>query len=236
MRQAAAAVQQSGERVREQRAAGHRPGHDVHRRQRGRTGSRRAGPAPRARSSTGGGTAGAGSGTRARGSRCRSRSARRPSAPSESLQGLERPLADVVRASSCTIASCAQRAPARARARPPPPGSRRATWPPTIVAATPPRSVQPPNGVFRDFDRNFVGIDGDLEVRREDRDVGRRPLAQRAARHAAGCARGWPTAARPCGSPRRAPGCTRRSNVSDTAVSSPTMPKGARSNSTRFSS
>ena len=32
------------------------------------------------------------------------------------------------------------------------------------------------------------------------------------------------------------PGCTRRSKVSDTAVSSPTIPNGARSNSTPFSS
>ena len=56
--------------------------------------------------------------------------------------------------------------------------------PPTIVAATPPRSVQPSNGVFFDFERIAAADDRDAQIRREDRDVGRRTLGQRSAGHA----------------------------------------------------
>ena len=43
--------------------------------------------------------------------------------------------------------------------------------PPTIVAATPPRSSQPSNGVFLERERNDRASTRTLEVRREDGDV-----------------------------------------------------------------
>src|SRR5439155_14169861 len=107
--------------------------------------------------------------------------------------------------------------------------------PPTIVAAAPPRSCQPSNGVFRDLDRI-------------------RAAETRTARSGATIvmSAGAPGASEPPATPRilagftdssstrRAsdtrPACTSRSRQSDTAVSRPVIPNGARSNSTCFSS
>src|SRR5262245_490605 len=107
--------------------------------------------------------------------------------------------------------------------------------PPTIVAATPPRSAQPSNGVFLDFD--FIawadtttvmsGARMDMSAAAPSDSV---PPATRMIRA------GFSDSS----SIRRAsdttPACTSRSKQSDTAVSSPVIPNGARSNSTRFSS
>ena len=108
--------------------------------------------------------------------------------------------------------------------------------PPTIVAATPPRSSQPSNGVFFDRDRSRAASIAHPQVRREDRDVGRRARRQRPARRRRGSAPDSPTAARPAAAAGSRPACTSRSSDSGTAVSRPTMPNGARSNSTFFSS
>src|SRR2546428_6460612 len=107
--------------------------------------------------------------------------------------------------------------------------------PPTIVAATPPRSSHPSNGVFFDRDRS-------ARASTRTRRSGARIVMSA----------GAPTANVPPGTRRiragftdsnstrrerrMTPGWTRRSKTSGTAVSSPTIPKGARSNSTFFSS
>ena len=44
-------------------------------------------------------------------------------------------------------------------------------------------SCQPSNGVFFDFDTSLAASNGGRQIRREDRDVGRRSLVERAARH-----------------------------------------------------
>src|SRR6185503_5116574 len=109
------------------------------------------------------------------------------------------------------------------------------TTPPTMVAATEPLSVHPSKGVFFDFDTSdrawiVTSVSGDSTVR----------------------SAGAPSAIVPPGSPSTragladssstnlgmltTPACTRRSRQSGTAVSSPTMPNGARSNSSAFSS
>ena len=108
--------------------------------------------------------------------------------------------------------------------------------PPTIVAATPPRSCQPSNGVFLDFRSHRCRRHGDRQIGRQDRDVGRRALRQRAARHDAESAPGSTDSSSISRDSEITPGCTRRSKQSETAVSSPVMPNGAWSNSTCFSS
>ena len=110
------------------------------------------------------------------------------------------------------------------------PPCRRRSWP-----ATPPRSCQPSNGVFLDFDRSAAALIVTLRS-------GARIVTSA----------GDPSASVPPGTPRMRAGftdssstirdsvirpvCTSRSNTIGTAVSSPTIPNGARSNSTIFSS
>lgn len=55
--------------------------------------------------------------------------------------------------------------------------------PPTIVAATPPFSSQPSNGVLR-LRLRRLGVDLHRQVWRENREVGRRAFGDGAARHA----------------------------------------------------
>ena len=79
-------------------------------------------------------------------------------------------------------------------------------------------------------------IDGDAEVGRQDRRRRRRAPGVSAPPATPRIRAGFTDSS----STKRVsvirPGCTRRSNVSGTHVSRPTMPNGARSNSTRFSS
>ena len=55
--------------------------------------------------------------------------------------------------------------------------------PPTNVAATPPRSSQPSNGVFFERERSRPRLDAHLQVGRKDGDVRRGTFRQTAARH-----------------------------------------------------
>ena len=217
MRQAAAAVEQPRDGVREQRAAGDRPGDDVGGRDETRRASGRAGPARSARSSTGAGTAGAGSGRRGRDSRCRSRSARRASAP-RSPAGPSAPSRGSSSARLTRISSCLQRLEWPAARRPPASQSRprrsrtrraRRRW----WRRRRPRSCQPSNGVFFDFERKRAAVDGDRQVGREHRDVGGRAFGTSAPpgtpRMRAGLTDSSSTRRR---SPMRPP-CTRRSSA-----------------------
>src|SRR5437763_3812362 len=113
-------------------------------------------------------------------------------------------------------------------------GHGRITLPPTIVSQGPPVSVQPPNGVFRLFERNVTG--STVTVRSGSRSV--RSAGAPAARLPPGrlrsCAGSRERRATSVPSGRR-PGRTRRSRSTETAVSSPTTPNAAWSNSPSFS-
>src|SRR5688572_25505875 len=107
--------------------------------------------------------------------------------------------------------------------------------PATKVAATPPRSSQPSNGVFFERERNDRAStrtfrSGARIVMAAGVPSARLPPATRRIR--AGFTESSSTMRASGISPR----CSRRSSVNDTAVSRPTIPKGARSNSTCFSS
>ncbi len=114
--------------------------------------------------------------------------------------------------------------------------SRTATRPPTMVAATAPLSVQPSNGRVLRL-RPERGRPNRRTGSPAPGSSGRPGRPQRACRPGRpAAARGSPTAAPPAAADRSRPACTSRSRHSGTAVSSPTMPNGARSNSSAFSS
>src|SRR5689334_20327301 len=107
--------------------------------------------------------------------------------------------------------------------------------PSTIVAATPPRSSHPSNGVFFERERMLAAW---MRVFRSGASTvmsARSPGASDPP-----CRPRIRAGLTDISSTRRdrriTPVCTSRSSDSDTAVSSPTMPNGARSNSTFFSS
>ena len=137
------------------------------------------------------------------------------------LQRLPAQLVLVLRLTTCLIASVTRHCVAA---------------PPTMVAATPPLRVQPSNGVFFDFERELRALI--VTVMSGAR------MVMSAGAPSASVPPGRCMHARRIGRqqldhPRQTlirPVCTSRSNTSGTAVSRPTMPNGARSNSTIFSS
>ena len=104
-----------------------------------------------------------------------------------------------------------------------------------MVAATPPRSSQPSNGVFFERDRNAAAVtrvvtSGARMVMSASAPSLSDPPSTRRMRA------GLTDISSTSRARLTTPPCTRRSSDSAIAVSRPTMPNGARSNSTFFSS